>query len=385
MSVNNKTYIDNNTGESITIKDSYGDIAVTESNTKISVQRLTNTLFYTEEIDPKNFFNSDSTLNAFADKIKNIDTTQLPTDGPEPVQIQADSAYQPSMNDSAVIYGEVDPEDERAALLAKYNHPPEPKKTGSGFDSLLEGDTQPQNNNLVRPNPEYTQPKQEPVQHNPNVYQEPNRPVAAPDPMVSMFKNIKRNNKFEVSLTLTDKIPRTDFIEMMEDSYEKSIIDFLADEFTNKILRDPQSIKDMIIKELENKVYPNGKPVDEEEMVEVDVVVPIKESIQIPTEEFLEKEVEKLNDIEDLIYGPTDPELSERIEKLTKDMSIDDILGGDFPDKEEVEEPIAIEIIDEVENLIEEVKEKETAEVEIDTEEKEIEEDDKSTLSDESS
>jgi len=375
MSVNNKTYIDNKTGESITIKDSYGDIAVTESNTKISVQRLTNTLFYTEEIDPKNFFNNDTTLNAFADKIKNIDTSQLPTDGPEPVHIQADGAYQPNTNESAVIYGEVDPEDERAALLAKYNHPPEQKK-GSGFDSLLENDSQPQQNNLVKPNTEYTQPKQDVQQHNPNVYQEPNRPIAPPDPMVSMFKNIKRNNKFEVNLTLTDKIPRTDFIEMMEDSYEKSIIDFLADEFTNKILRDPQSIKDMIVKELENKVYPNGKPVDEEEMVEVDIV-PIKESVT-------EKEVEDV--VEDLLYGETDPELSKRIEEL-KDMTIDDVLETKEEKEETPNTPIAIEIIDEVESLIDEVKEQEVVESEIDTEteEKEEVEDDKPTVSDKSS
>lgn len=352
MSVNNKTFTDNKTGNKFTITDSYGDIAITDAKTKISVERLMNPQFYTEEIDPKAFFNSETTLNAFANKIKGIDTSNLPEDGPINVTTPTDPNFQPNMNESAVIYGDVDPEDEKAALLAKYNfdaQPAQPQQNNDAFAKYLDDEPQqPQ-----RP----TQPR---VENNTNQYQEPNRPVQMQqpiDPMVSMFKNIKRNVKFDIKLTVSDKIPRTDFIEMMEDSYEKSIIEFLADEFTNKILRDPSVIKNMIIKELENKVYPNGRPVEDEE------------------------------DEED-IYGAPDKEITDRIKELTKETTIDEIL------EIKEEEPIAIDIIDEVEELIEEVKAKEESEEVktkeeseevIDTEEKEEETDDKPTISEESS
>ena len=42
----------------------------------------------------------------------------------------------------------------------------------------------------------------------------------------------------------------------MEDSYTTSIIDYLADEFTNKLLSDPSEIKRRIKDEIVKIVYP---------------------------------------------------------------------------------------------------------------------------------
>ena len=66
------------------------------------------------------------------------------------------------------------------------------------------------------------------------------------DPMINLFKNVKKNTDFKISIEILNKIPRPDFIEMMEDSYEVSIIDYLSDEFTKKIISDPSIIKDKI-------------------------------------------------------------------------------------------------------------------------------------------
>src|SRR5690606_41385312 len=60
---------------------------------------------------------------------------------------------------------------------------------------------------------------------------------------ISMFKKTKRSVNFSVNIDYSNKIPRLDFIEMMEDSYETSIIDYLADEFTKDILSNPDQIK----------------------------------------------------------------------------------------------------------------------------------------------
>ena len=48
---------------------------------------------------------------------------------------------------------------------------------------------------------------------------------------------------------------------MMEDSYDISIIDFLADEFTNKILQNPSLIRESVKSKIKQLVY--GAPIKE--------------------------------------------------------------------------------------------------------------------------
>ena len=82
-----------------------------------------------------------------------------------------------------------------------------------------------------------------------------------------MFKNVKRNREFNISIDIQNKIPRPDFIEMMEDSYNTSIIEFLADEFTNNILNNPSIIKNKIIDEIRRIVYKEERTEEKDEIV----------------------------------------------------------------------------------------------------------------------
>jgi hypothetical protein len=75
------------------------------------------------------------------------------------------------------------------------------------------------------------------------------------DPIYTMFRGVKRSVEFSLDLKLENKIPRLDFIEMMEDSYDKSIIDFLAEEFANELLKDPKSLKESIKAKIKEMVY----------------------------------------------------------------------------------------------------------------------------------
>jgi hypothetical protein len=75
------------------------------------------------------------------------------------------------------------------------------------------------------------------------------------DPIIQMFRNAKRNTDFQISFSINNKIPRVDFIEMMEDSYNTSIIDFLAEEFTNEILLNPEILKNRIKEQIKTRVY----------------------------------------------------------------------------------------------------------------------------------
>jgi predicted DNA-binding transcriptional regulator YafY len=79
------------------------------------------------------------------------------------------------------------------------------------------------------------------------------------DPVVKMFRGIKRVD-FNITIDLENKIPRIDFIEMMEDSYETSIIDFLADEITDSIISNPDNIRNMIKDKIRQTVSDYSKP-----------------------------------------------------------------------------------------------------------------------------
>jgi hypothetical protein len=63
---------------------------------------------------------------------------------------------------------------------------------------------------------------------------------------------------------------------MMEDSYETSIIDFLAEEFTNDLLKNPETIKDMVKNKINILVY--GEDVKKVNDQITDTVTQVEES-----------------------------------------------------------------------------------------------------------
>lgn len=248
MSISNKTYKNNRTGETIKVIDSFEDIAILENKGKEKVSNLLNPEMYTEQIDLNSFFNTQGAYNALADKIKNIPADRIKDEpgGEIMVNVDGNSQFRPQSNESAII--QVSEDDERAELARKYgavNPQNDLEKQNQAFNKLL--------------NPDAEEPIQT-IQVNreePQVQMQ-SRPVIqtqSEDPIVTMFKNVKRVKDFSISLEIKNKIPRPDFIEMMEDSYNTSIIDFLAAEFTDNLLRNPQMIEDMIKQKIKEMVY----------------------------------------------------------------------------------------------------------------------------------
>ena len=261
--VKNKKFVDINTNRQVSVIDQFENIAILDNKQKVDVNRLLDRNFFDQYIDPKEFFN-ESNLSVFTEKIKSI---------PNDVLNQ--------MEDTSVPYTEYDPEEEKRILLEKANRMTntninqamnqmdkfrqflDPEDEIQMPTPLPQGDTSVRivedvNNSprpFIQPNPSVTSPKEkvktEQFVSQPQPVQQPN------DPMISMFKNIKRNQGFNVNIKIDGKIPRPDFIEMMEDSYEVSIIDYLADEFTNKLLSDPSFIRNKIKEEINKVVYGN--------------------------------------------------------------------------------------------------------------------------------
>lgn len=251
MSLANKSFRDNKTGEIVKVIDVFENIAILESKEKADVRRLMDPNFYTEQIDVNNFFNNQNAYNHLAEKIKNIPTENIvDDDGKRNSVVIADGVRMPSSEESAVILS--DPEDERAELARKYgveNSNESLQNQNQAFAKILGDD-----NEL----PKVAERKTEVVVNgNPQVQVSKtiHQPASQNDPITNMFKNVKRNISFKMNLEVSNKIPRLDFIEMMEDSYEVSIIDYLAEEFTQNLLKNPSQIKEMIKDRIKMVVY----------------------------------------------------------------------------------------------------------------------------------
>ena len=70
MSLSNKTFKNNATGEIVKVIDSFENIAILENKGKADVAQLLNPDLYTEQIDVSSFFNTQGAYNNLAEKIK---------------------------------------------------------------------------------------------------------------------------------------------------------------------------------------------------------------------------------------------------------------------------------------------------------------------------
>jgi len=276
----NKTFKNRVTGDTFQIIDVYQNIAITDKKEKINTSILSNEKLFSpissttktmnenrnfkeESVDPNNFFNSQNTYNAFAEKIKNIPLDNLPDDGRSKNydSTAVTTAYRElglSTNESAIIVS--DPEDEVQELKRKYGATSVDdsiRKQNDAFSKIL-SDELP----VVQvSSPQQTQYQERQVEQNVQESEPPIQRIEVQDPLTSMFRNVKRNVDFNIDLKIEGKIPRLDFIEMMEDSYEVSIIDFLAQEFAENILRDPKLVKNKIKNEIKRLLEANSKNV----------------------------------------------------------------------------------------------------------------------------
>jgi hypothetical protein len=261
-----KKYTDLITGKIVEVIDEFDDIVILDNRTKLKVNKLLDRNLFDDYIDPRDFFRNESLVNAFTEKIRQIPNETISKEPNNfdpydpPLLKNYGDPMRPSFDEPAVL--PYDPEEEKRALLQKaktmYKNPVgEAQRQFESLKSIIEepeiDEEMPTNaTNVTIVNENISNPiKVETVESNRNTYQ--NQSV---DPIIQMFRNAKRNTNFNIKLELLNKIPRVDFIEMMEDSYNTSIIDFLAEEFTNELLLNPQIIKDKIKSQINSMVYP---------------------------------------------------------------------------------------------------------------------------------
>jgi hypothetical protein len=278
MNLINKEFLEIGSGNVIRIIDVYQNIAVTSEKERIDVRRLTDKKYYIpndgglfeikstvssenitsqpsekkfeikmdDHIDPNRFLNNERTYSMFAEAIKSIPEDKIPS-GEMEIQMPVSKSQMPpiSTSESAII---VDHNyDEKEELMRKY---------GMTQDQNLEVHNKKFEKFLT----------DDPISESMNTEIIETQRVVIPqrqdDPIVTMFKNVKKSVDFKIGFEIENKIPRLDFIEMMEDSYETSIIDFFAEEFTNSLLKNPNLIKKKISDEIKKMVYGEDKKDD---------------------------------------------------------------------------------------------------------------------------
>jgi len=250
----NKKFTDLSSGKVVQVTDQFEDIVILDNKSKVKLNNLLDNRFYDEYIDPMNFFRNEGLVNAFTEKIR-----QLPNEISEekgfdsPKQLLNNYGDPYDYMDSTPAVLPYDPEEEKQQLIEKArkmftSRDNTAQKQMDSFKGLIEDDIddtdfapirESVSEDITQSNPIIQ--KSEPIMSQPII----NQPQSL-DPIIQMFRNVKRNTDFNIKFEVNNKIPRLDFIEMMEDSYNTSIIDFLAEEFTNQILMNPHLIKNKI-------------------------------------------------------------------------------------------------------------------------------------------
>lgn len=252
----NRKFKDLSNDKIVKVTDQFEDIIILDGKSKIRINQLLDKRLFEEYVDPSSFFNNEGLLSTFTEQIKKIPlddwNNRIPA---EEMGYDSNQINTMSMNESVVM--PYDPEIEKQELLRKAQTVYNTNNTNLLLQKqketlkhiLDDDDTIEINQNLPNQNQISQQPPKEIIK------QQINEEIRM-DPILEMFKNVKRNTSFKIDFTVENKIPRVDFIEMMEDSYNTSIIEFLAQEFTDDILRDPNKIKEKIKKKLTDLVYP---------------------------------------------------------------------------------------------------------------------------------
>lgn len=275
-------------GRVVEIKDIFEDVVILADRSKVKASRLMDKNYFEEYIDPRNFFSNQNLFESFAQKIKQIpDEVISKMTNEEKITIDntSNSEFRPVFNESAVIPS--DPELEKEELMRKYGidnsnvyqYPNlEAKKQLERFNSLIEELQEDSETGKIERIEVRRDNQNEDIQVDRlNELSIKEVLVKQEDPIISMFKNVKRNKEFKITLDIVNNIPRPDFIEMMEDSYNTSIIEFLADEFTNSLLENPSIIKDKIIQEIKKIVYTKNIDITNSKILEKkEIVKPIK-------------------------------------------------------------------------------------------------------------
>ncbi|HQJ56990.1 MAG TPA: hypothetical protein PLH46_05040 [Caldisericia bacterium] len=326
MSFKNKTFKEIKTGNIINIIDSYENIAISDDRRKFKTNDLTNPSYFEEvvgfnfspinesfkpilgedTVDPTLFFENQSNYDNLFNKIKEIPIDNI-RDDDNGVVIKGDqipyslqqNVNAPRMSQPDQVLYETSEDDAKSELLRKYSNQYDMsnalvQKQNEALERILDPN---------KPEIEVDLDDDSNIGMNSStperIYREPIQKLVVESPVVVLFKSAKRSVDLDLSVKINNKIPRLDFIEMMEDSYEESIIDWLSNSIANEIISDISDIKKQISDKIKVMIKEkNGlKDSSKKEVVKKEVVKkPIQKKEPLKKSKPESKDSEKLID-----------------------------------------------------------------------------------------
>jgi hypothetical protein len=268
------------------------------------------------EIDPESFFNNPGQYNDLVGQLnnnQNATNTQQNTQQNENVDM---STIVKSANDG-IIMQEPSIEDRVAeartrneALINKYGNKSEVKVNGISAEEqqkiddhkLLTGETLPPKKSI------------DPVVNKPQQPQQAQSSIQQTSPQNSFLDGFmakfKKNYDVSINLEVNEKIVEPNFLKMVSDNVNDDIIEWYAGQFVDKILYDPDKLKEEIYNQLYFEVYGELPKIEEIEVIvekepENDEEFQVDESQVIHVEPIMIKESKSTpeNRIEDGIEG----------------------------------------------------------------------------------
>ena len=300
MSLIGKKFL-NASGKICVVRENTNNMAIFEDNSKIETKYLLDTNFFTElpqgqapikpaynQLRPQNdYIDPDKFLNQKSVLFEQI--SSIPNDYVEKIAITNEernmtprNEYSPANDSSAIIDSPYDEARAAEELAKKYNiENTSIDLVGKQANAFKNN---PILNEMLKEEGIEIQDYKPQVQTQTTIIQQPTQPVrnVIPpqyedrsdrdtrtsqvdavmkdtnniymDPMIAIFKKSKMNTDFNFAIEINKKIPKLAYIEMMEESCETSIIEYLANEFTDSILRNPDYLKNIIETELRRMI-----------------------------------------------------------------------------------------------------------------------------------
>lgn len=323
MDLKGKRFVNAN-GKISVVKDTFENITIFEDGQKVDTRVLMNPEYYTllpsgprrdapnilkqpmmeqisvdrDRIDPNTFFNQRYMINQEAEG-----------------QYQSTQRHTESYHVDNGVTTHFDEEAEKEEILRRNRHLMEQRdvnvakqanqfKHNAKINQMLEEEGVKIENVSIPPEELYQEQvargtsavQLDPVMNNGNI----NNNITANsfmDPMIALFKRTKMNTDFKVSLDINKKIPNINYIKMMEESCDISIIEYLATEFTESLLKNPSQIKDKIAEELRKLIEPKTKQVKKKVETKTETKVNKKRILpQVNTEKVQEGLIDKKTD-----------------------------------------------------------------------------------------
>ena len=222
------------------------------------------------KLDPNEFFNNPGKYNSLVDKLNNLNhdgsNENLNT---ETVIKQGNEVFKEQSLEDRIE----EARQRNAHLIEKYGNKNAnaPQKTKEQLEEeqrkadleLLNGGGNVENKPKESKDP-YLKNKQNSTQT-----QQPNVQFNSNDVLSTFMKSFKNNHKVNLKFSISEKIVEPDFIKMISNNLEGDIIEYYTKLFLDKLMYDPDLLKEIIYKQLYKEVY-GVEYVKKEEVEEVE-------------------------------------------------------------------------------------------------------------------